>query len=144
MEERQPTPPACALRETSERSKEVIAVSSEEAQRLAAENVIESAWHRIRGRLEERKDRILEEIRRYPRPIPACDLQFNTLLEERSGISRELNGLGDGADRGLATSERIARIDAFITASAFITGEWEQEIRTSIETAREMIEPPNS
>jgi len=33
----------------------------------------------------------VEEIRIYPSPIPACDVQFNHLLEERAKLSKELN-----------------------------------------------------
>ncbi len=45
----------------------------------------------IRDRLEGERDRNYKEILNYPRPIPACDQQFNHLLEEREKISRELD-----------------------------------------------------
>ncbi|MEE8556569.1 MAG: hypothetical protein V3T14_01640 [Myxococcota bacterium] len=40
--------------------------------------------------LEEERDRILEQIRAYPPPIPACDEHFNHLLERRDQIERDL------------------------------------------------------
>lgn len=40
--------------------------------------------------LEAERDRILEEIRAYPPPIPACDEHFNHLLERRDQIEQEL------------------------------------------------------
>jgi hypothetical protein len=43
--------------------------------------------------LEKERQRIHEEIRGYPRPIPACDVQFNALLEERNAICAELASL---------------------------------------------------
>ena len=37
--------------------------------------------------LQKVKNHINKEIGNYPSPIPACDVQFNYLLEERSRIS---------------------------------------------------------
>jgi len=54
---------------------------------------IESTWKQLRDHLENEKRRIMEEIANYPPPIPACDVQFNFLLEERARIARELNRL---------------------------------------------------
>ena len=42
---------------------------------------------RIRERLENEMNRVREEIRRYPSPIPACDAQFNYFLESRQAPS---------------------------------------------------------
>jgi hypothetical protein len=41
----------------------------------------------FKNRLEKVKIRVNKEIGNYPSPIPACDVQFNYLLEERSKIS---------------------------------------------------------
>jgi hypothetical protein len=54
---------------------------------------IESTWKQLRDHLENEKRRIMEEIVNYPPPIPACDVQFNFLLEERARIAQELNRL---------------------------------------------------
>jgi hypothetical protein len=43
--------------------------------------------------LEARKAQVLAEIRSYPPPIPACDAQFNYLLEQRDQLSVALNRL---------------------------------------------------
>ena len=43
--------------------------------------------------LEVERNRVCAEIASYPPPIPACDEQFNHLLEERDRISRELSRL---------------------------------------------------
>jgi hypothetical protein len=50
----------------------------------------ESVCQVIRAHLDRQRQRIHEEIRDYPCPIPACDLQFNQLLQERAAIDREL------------------------------------------------------
>jgi hypothetical protein len=40
----------------------------------------------IREYLEQRRDRLSEEIRRYPTPIARCDVQLGALLEVRSEV----------------------------------------------------------
>lgn len=54
---------------------------------------VESVWDEIRFRLERRRDEILERIGSYPTPIPACDVDFNRLLEERARVFEELDRL---------------------------------------------------
>jgi len=49
----------------------------------------------LKDYLQEMRDRIYEEIRIYPSPIPACDVQFNHLLEERTRLSKELDLVDD-------------------------------------------------
>ena len=51
---------------------------------------VNSAWTLILQRLEKEVRRVRDEIRNYPAPIPACDAQFNYLLEERESLSSEL------------------------------------------------------
>ena len=48
---------------------------------------------KIREQLEQEKRRVCAEIDDYPHPIPACDAQFNYLLEERARIFQELSRL---------------------------------------------------
>lgn len=48
---------------------------------------------KIQTQLEQEKRRVNEEINNYPAPIPACDAQFNYLLEERARIFQELSRL---------------------------------------------------
>lgn len=43
-----------------------------------------------RDALEQERLRLQAEITAYPMPIPACDAQFNRLLEERSRVCEEL------------------------------------------------------
>ena len=59
--------------------------------------------------LEAEKRRIDEEIKNYPRPIAACDLQFNHLLEERARLAGELDRMDEGLkDAREAEPERPA------------------------------------
>lgn len=114
-------------------------MSSEGARRLSGGESIEIAWRRIRDCLESRRAQILDEIREYPKPIPGCDLQFNTLLEERSRVSQELSDLHELTERDCDIGEALAAIKSFITSSAFIIGEVEREIRASVDPAGKLI-----
>jgi hypothetical protein len=44
----------------------------------------------IRASLAARRERLAQEIARHPRPITACDVHFNRLLEERARIAEAL------------------------------------------------------
>jgi hypothetical protein len=52
---------------------------------------MESLCLEIRNALLERRQRLAEEIGRHPRPITACDVHFNRLLEERAAVSAALD-----------------------------------------------------
>lgn len=41
--------------------------------------------------LEAKKRQVHREIVNYPPPIPACDVQFNHLLDERGKLTQELS-----------------------------------------------------
>jgi hypothetical protein len=57
----------------------------------ASTNRLPSAREKTRAHLEAEKHRIYEEIRTYPRPIPACHQHFNYLLQERRRVCLELD-----------------------------------------------------
>jgi hypothetical protein len=50
----------------------------------------------LRAHLEGRRDRICAELAEYPRPVPACDVHYNRLLEERGAVCRDLDRLDAG------------------------------------------------
>lgn len=80
----------------------------------------ETTWLALRARLEARQTRIVEAIRDYPPPITACDAQFDHLLEQRDGISRELRRLEDARKEKGASGKVIA---AFVASSNWIEGD---------------------
>jgi hypothetical protein len=53
----------------------------------------------LKGLLDKKKQTIFEEIKHYPRPIAACDQQFNHLLEQRMTILQELSRLQELTDK---------------------------------------------
>lgn len=62
-----------------------------------------SEWQALRRGLEAMAERVAEEIRAYPRPITACDAQFNHLLELRRQLPHELDRLRASAQDPTAT-----------------------------------------
>lgn len=89
---------------------------------------IESGWERVRTYLEQERHRIYEEIKNYPRPIPACDVQFNCLLEERAGISEELERLDAAAAEGRRCSDPGKALEEFIRSSRYLERETKEGI----------------
>ena len=71
----------------------------------------ESEWRSLRLRLEALKGSVAGELRGYPPPIPACDDQFNRLLELRRLLPRELARLV------LAANDKSITIEDFIRSS---------------------------
>jgi hypothetical protein len=47
----------------------------------------------IRAKLEAARESISRELATIPPPVPACDVNFNCLLEDRAGIVDELQRL---------------------------------------------------
>jgi hypothetical protein len=73
---------------------------------------IGTEWQSLRQRLEALSRSVADEIRAYPRPITACDAQFNHLLELRRLLPQELQRLE--ATAGAAPDASVA---AFLDAS---------------------------
>jgi hypothetical protein len=67
---------------------------------------LERSYAAIRTELSERRRTLAEEIGRHPRPITACDVNFNRMLEERAALASELD-----------------RLDALIESSTVLTPE---------------------
>lgn len=93
---------------------------------------LESLWKSIKDHLENERRRIYEEIKHYPTPIPACDAQFNYLLEERARIAQELDSLRALSKENLTRREDVKLIDEFIMSSNYIKGEAEQGMRITL------------
>jgi hypothetical protein len=89
---------------------------------------VAAAWEKIRTQLENEYHRIYQEIKSYPRPIPACDVEFNYLLEERARISQEIERLREASKESLPCSEPVERLEAFVRASRYLDRETKESI----------------
>ena len=94
--------------------------------------LVDAAWQRIRQHLKDEKQRIFQEIRQYPPPIPACDVHFNTLLEERATILQESRQLAQIRQQNLTAEEQLQLLDAFMRSSYHVSAELEEEIRQEV------------
>ena len=79
-----------------------------------------AAWDTIRTYLRSQKDRILEEIRAYPTPIPRCDAQFNHLIEKRERLVQELARLDVAAASSTDAGDGTVRIEEFIDSLGYL------------------------
>jgi hypothetical protein len=96
------------------------------------ETAVESAWECIKHHLECERRRICEEIKTYPRPIPACDVQFNALLEERTGVFEELRLLQKIDFDSAICNDVLIGLHDFVQSSRFLGDEAKQQITTSL------------
>ena len=90
----------------------------------------EFVWKQIKDVLERERDRIYEEIKNYPPPIPACDAQFNHLLEQRARVSRELARMNEAAGTPLSVTACRKFLDELVASSDLIAGEDEARLRS--------------
>jgi hypothetical protein len=71
----------------------------------------------FKNQLEKVKILVNKEIGNYPSPIPACDAQFNYLLEERSEIFVALKQVDDLLTKCQTETVEIETIEELINAS---------------------------
>ena len=106
----------------------------------AAEDLVKLIWKEIRSYLEPQRAQVYAAIHSYPPPIPACDVQFNHLLEERSRLAQELSRLNTLAKQTLPWCEQVQLTDEFIQVSTCLNEEAKQKIRSSVHGALATVE----
>lgn len=94
---------------------------------------VDSAWAMIHQHLQEESRRVHREIRNYPTPIPACDAQFNYLLEEREALSSELIKVRELINQHADSEDARISIDAFLDFSNYLGDSAKKEIRSLVE-----------
>ena len=77
----------------------------------------------LRRQLLRAREQVLEEIRATPPAIPACDAQFNHLLQRRDALGRDLGRLDDILAARISADEKARRLAAFRRDSAILQGE---------------------
>lgn len=95
---------------------------------------VNAVWAEITADLTRTKNEIYAEIHNYPPPIPACDAQFNFLLEERAKIFQELGRVGTLAKTAPTASDPLRLIEEFLQSSAYLQAEVKQKIRSVLPT----------
>jgi hypothetical protein len=64
-------------------------------------------WDGLRARLMQLREAVAAEIRAYPAPIPACDAQYNHLLERRAALAKALASLDAARESGAISAEEF-------------------------------------
>lgn len=93
---------------------------------------IQALWAEIRANLTRTKDEIYAQIRAYPPPIPACDVQFNFLLEERAKIFQELGQVGTLAQASRQNPEARRLLEEFLHSSRYVDANVKQQIWSTL------------
>lgn len=75
---------------------------------------VQSIWHEIKEQLAAKKQQVIAEINEYPPPIPACDQQFNFLLEERTRLTRLVREVDAVFTENLSDANSVTRLASFI------------------------------
>jgi len=94
---------------------------------------VNSAWAMIHQHLQEEIRRVHDEIRNYPVPIPACDAQFNYLLEEREELSSELARVREFMNKDADGEDARNSIDAFLNFSNYLGDSAKKDIRALVD-----------
>ena len=94
---------------------------------------VNSVWTMIHQHLDKEMRRVRDEIRSYPAPIPACDAQFNYLLEEREALSSELARVREFMNKDTDSADARSSIDAFLSFSSYLDDAAKREIRALID-----------
>ena len=67
----------------------------------------DSEWDVLQFRLTRLREAVAAEIRAYPAPIPACDAQYNHLLERRTALAAALASLDATREGSTTTPEEF-------------------------------------
>lgn len=93
---------------------------------------LEAILQQIQQRLEAEKQRVAEEISYYPPPIPACDAQFNSLLEARSTLLQQIGQVRGMLAQQLTVDDAqdaLKWLHAHMLTSRYLDSELKGEIR---------------
>jgi hypothetical protein len=92
-----------------------------------------SVWTAISEHLESEMRRVHDEIRNYPAPIPACDAQFNYLLEQREALSSELARVREFMHDDTGSGNARNSVDTFLKTSTYLCDAKKSEIRSLVD-----------
>jgi hypothetical protein len=85
----------------------------------------EAAWAELRDLVEARAQAICAEVRRYPTPIAACDVQLTELIERRARALERCRAMGEASTGDAGT--RASAMSAFLCGPGAGAGGPEEE-----------------
>ena len=90
-----------------------------------------AVWQIIIAELESERRRLVDEIVHYPPPIPRCDVQYNSLLEERAGVAQELYRAEQLAREPAALEDEQTVLEEFVRSSTYLSSETKQAVQVA-------------
>lgn len=109
-----------------------IATTPQPVSRKRKSASVRSIWQAIKRQLETKRAAIRDEIASYPRPITACDAQFNYLLDERNNVAQELRSVETALQVEETGHAAVRRIETFLSGSRYIQGADAGAVRNSL------------
>lgn len=97
----------------------------------------------LEAQLNSERERIYAEIHAYPPPIPACDAQFNYLIEKRAFVTQELNRVRALAGNRPSADENTRLLHEYITTSQILSQFAKAEILTALDRTTQSRRMPN-
>lgn len=94
---------------------------------------IEPDLRSIKDVLMREQRRIVLEILHYAPPITRCDVQYNTLLEERAAINREMARLEHMMQASQPSPDDAQALRDYIAHAAFLDGDAKQRLLTLLQ-----------
>lgn len=116
---------------------------------VAGVNAVEpgrAVWDEVEAALIDVRASVYSEIRAYPKPITACDAQYNYLLEQRAEVGQLLARLQhanideqtDG-EREKSAREMVQAIGAFVETSSMIEKDAKRELLERVRSAEPQL-----
>ena len=100
------------------------------------QELVRSMWRSICADLENRRAAIHAEITAYPMPIPACDADFNHLLEERAKILDEMDIASTASRKREDSGQAAVAIEQFIARSKHISEKTRHNLERELTVCR--------
>ena len=98
---------------------------------------MEQRLRAVRDHLSEMKQRLDEEIRHYPTPIPRCDAQFNHLFELRVRLNQVLERIDAATDR----AKSVELLEEFVRSPAYLDEPSEAALRARLGSELSRVGP---
>jgi len=97
----------------------------------------------VEAYLWQERERIYAEIHAYPPPIPACDAQFNYLIEKRAFVTQELNRVRALAGNGPYSDQQKQLLHEYVTTSQVLGQATKAELLTALDRTTQRKGIPN-
>lgn len=105
-----------------------------------------AVWDEVEAALIDVRASVYSEIRAYPKPITACDAQYNYLLEQRAEVGQLLArlqraGTGEQTDgeKEKPVREMAQAISAFLATSSMIEKDARRELLERVRSAEPQL-----